>query len=207
MWKPTEPPHVVFKRNTFAQAAEISSFIYQIGQTEMLRQPSMMVPKEEIGTEDFQAKINYTKSCLLKYRELTGKGRGLAAPQIGIPLRFAAIFMPEIPEQILIVINPAIIRQSNKLFRYPEICMSAQPAIAPVVRPAWIEFSYLNEQGEEQLWSKKAEDDAGKIYNRVFEHEIDHLDGVINIDRVKSSEIVFDWDPDFYNHTKFEEVI
>lgn len=70
--------------------------------------------------------------------------------------------------------------------------MSVNPIIAPVDKPSWIEFEYLDEKG--------------KMYNRVFQHEIDHMDGIINIDLVKSKELNFESDPSYYEKARFEEV-
>ncbi|MBP9719475.1 MAG: peptide deformylase, partial [Candidatus Levybacteria bacterium] len=108
-------------------------------------------------------------------------------------------------KDLLIIINPVITKKSKDLYRYPEICMSANPLIAPVVRPAWIEFSYLDEHGKEQLWETKDDTKEGRLYNRVFQHEIDHMDGIINIDKVQSNELIFESDPTFYDKATFEK--
>ncbi len=42
--------------------------------------------------------------------------------------------------------------------------------------------------------------------NRVFQHEIDHMEGIINIDRCLSKELTLESDPKFYKKTKFEKV-
>ena len=45
------------------------------------------------------------------------------------------------------------------------------------------------------------------MMNRVFQHEFDHMEGVINIDKIKNpKEIILQSDPDFYTHARFEEV-
>lgn len=45
------------------------------------------------------------------------------------------------------------------------------------------------------------------MLNRVFQHEIDHMNGIINIDKVKSpKELILESDPDFHKNAKFEEV-
>ena len=43
------------------------------------------------------------------------------------------------------------------------------------------------------------------MYNRVFQHEIDHLNGIINIDRVESKELIFESDPNYYEKAEFKE--
>lgn len=200
-WQPTPPPFAKFKQDIFSKAAIVADFIYQIGEYEKLRQPSESV--RDITSSETQEKIAYLKDCLIKYRELTGVGRGITAVQIGIPERFSVVYTPE---KILTIINPKITKRSTTLLKYPEICMSANPIIAPTVRPAWIEFEYFDEFGTKQLWTIKDDTDQGRILNRVFQHELDHMEGIINIDRVPSNELILQSDPEFYHHAGFEEV-
>ena len=180
-WKPVKPQFAKYKSTVFTKAARVSSFIFQIGEYEALRLPSKSVPIDKIKSKETQTKIKYLKECLLKYRKLTGYGRGLAAVQVGIPERFFVIYTPkrllthvthlchfelvekspspqlqEIPRfarddstqgELLTIINPKVTKSSSKLLRYPEMCMSANPIIAPTIRPSWIEFEYYDEQG------------------------------------------------------------
>lgn len=181
-------------------------FIYQLGESPILRQPSKEVTLNDVLSEDFQAKIRYLRRCMRRFRKLTGFGRGITAVQVGIPERFSVIYMSEIKGELLIIINPVITKHSEKKLLYPESCMSANPAIAPVVRSAWIEFEYYDEKGMKQYWKRKADDQAGMMYNRVFQHEIDHMDGIINLDFTIPKSITFWSDPDFYKNAKFEAV-
>jgi len=203
-WKPTQPPFVNFKKNVFQKAGEVAEFIYQIGEFNALRLPSKEVPLKEIKTEEFKSKVEYLKDCLLRYREITGYGRGITAVQIGIPERFSVIYTPE---KLIIIINPKITKKSSEMLLYPEICMSANPIIAPTIRPSWVEFSYYDEEGRLRHWNTHNDRDKGKIMNRVFQHEIDHMDGIVNIDKVKDpKELILESDPKFYDTAKFEEV-
>jgi peptide deformylase len=206
MWKPVPPKHRKFRKEVFTQLAAVSPFMYHIGDSPQLREASKEVSVSQITSPDFQKKLGYLKRCLLRYRKLTGLGRGIAGVQVGIPERIAVIYMPETVGNVLIIINPKITDKSDQQLSYPEICMSASPAIAPVVRPAWIEFEYYGETGKKQYWDKKANDLPGKIYNRVFQHEIDHMDGIINIDLVESKEIIFESDPGFYKNATFTTI-
>lgn len=78
-WEPTPPPFRKHKPKAFARAAIVSSFIYQIGESSILRKLSTEVPVNQITSKQMKAKIRYLKSCLIKYRKLTGLGRGIAA--------------------------------------------------------------------------------------------------------------------------------
>lgn len=194
-----KPPFSAFKKSVFLKAAKTTNFIFQIGEYPELRKTSREVSVSKITSKEMQEKLSFLKSCLLKYRKLTGYGRGITAVQIGIPERFSVVYTSE---KLIIVINPEITKTSKELLRYPEICMSANPIIAPVVRSAWIEFEYYDESGKLQKWNNH--DD--KILNRVFQHEIDHMNGIINIDLVEPKELFLESDPDFYKNAKFEEV-
>ena len=205
-WHPATPPFREYKKEVFKNAIKVASFIYQIGEYPALRQPSAMVPIEEITTSLCKEKIRYLKTCLTRYRKLTGKGRGIAGVQVGIPEQIIAVFRPDLQQKIQILINPRIISQSYDLCRYPEMCMSANPIIAEVVRPSWIEFFYYDEEGRQQDWNTKDSTHRDKIYNRVFQHEIDHLLGIVNIDKVQSNELILESDPEFYEHAEFKKV-
>jgi len=234
-WKPQLAPFRKYKKVVFERVIAVSSFIYQIGEYEHLRIPSKEVPVSSITKPEYQKKIAYIKKCLIKYRKLTGMGRGITGVQVGIPERISVIWISKpVPElslrtnvkqsrskdkiatspsaprndknNLLIIINPKITKRSKKLLKYPEICMSANPIIAPVVRPAWIELEYFDEYGKKQVWDTKVDTKEGTIHNRVFQHEIDHMDGIINIDHVQSKELIFESDPSFYETADFQEI-
>ena len=204
IWQPSPPPHKTFKKLELTKLTKVSQFIYQLDESPILSQPSKIVPIKEITTKKFQMKLSYLKNCLLKYRTITGNGRGIAAAQVGIPETFAIIYSAN---RLITIINPKIIRRSTELLKYPEMCMSLAPLIAPVIRPSWIEFEYYDENGKKQNWNTKDNTKTNKMLNRVFQHEIDHLKGTVNIDRVKSPKnLILHSDPTFYEHATFEEI-
>lgn len=203
-WKPTTPPHKKYKKKVFENAAKVGDFVYQIGEYPQLRKPSQEIPLNKLRTKETQEKISYLKDCLIKYRKITGYGRGITAVQVGIPERFSVIYTPS---EIFAIINPKITKKSKKLLIYPEMCMSANPIIAPTVRPSWIEFEYYDESGQLRQWDTKDDDDLWKMMNRVFQHEIDHMEGIINVDRIKNpKDLILESDPEFYTTANFKEV-
>ncbi len=206
MWKPTPPQHREFKKDLYKKIAETSTFIYQVGDSPILRQPSAPVPIEVITSVDFAKKLTYLKRCLRRFRTITGMGVGIAAVQVGIPEQFAIIFAPSMQKKMLIIINPVITKESKEQTSWPEICMSSHPCIAPVVRPVWIEFDYYDIRGRKQQWRTKADTVAGKRLNRIVQHEIDHINGIINIDRVAGKDIIFESDPNFYTTASFTDL-
>lgn len=186
-----------FKKKIFEEAAKISQLTLQIGETPLLREKSKEVNPEEITSGEIKSVIKKLKETLKKYRKLTGKGRGVAAVQIGIPLKIAVIYSQK---DILTIINPKVLFRSKTYFKYPEICMSANPIIAKVKRPSYIKFEYFDEEGDKKIWDEP----DNKLMNRVFMHEIDHMEGIINIDLVKSSDLILLSDPAFFENAEFE---
>ncbi len=113
-------------------------------------------------------------------------GVGLAAPQIGTSLRIFIMYLPEnknkIREQI-IVINPKIISVSKKLERDQEGCLSLPGYIGFVVRPQQIKVEFFNEFGQ------KCQRTFNGFNARIFQHEYDHLEGILYIDRILNKKI------------------
>jgi len=217
-WKPKKPPFVKHKKAVFAKAAKVSDFIYQIGESDRLRMISKEIPLKKLESKEYQAKIKYLKDCLIKFRKLTGYGRGITAVQVGIPERFSVIYKGQTIKNIknrkdvsykdlMVIINPKITKKSQKLLKYPESCMSASPVVVPTIHPSWIEFEYYDEKANLRHWDTKDDTDVGRMMNRVFQHEIDHMEGIINIDIIKNpKEIILESDPDFYKNAKFEKI-
>lgn len=109
------------------------------------------------------------------------EGVGLAAPQIGKPLR---IFVMLDAGELTAVINPEIInvsqKKSGKLKRgeIMEGCLSLPYYYGPLKRPKKITIKYIDEEG-----SEKIEDFVG-FTAQIVQHEIDHLNGILFIDRL-----------------------
>jgi peptide deformylase len=108
-------------------------------------------------------------------------GIGLAANQVG-ELKQVAVIDPsggEDPEAVIVLINPEITEFSEEEEAFNEGCLSFPDIRFDVVRPAAIKLKALNLEGEE------VEYDVDEILARVFQHEIDHLNGVLFIDYLK----------------------
>jgi peptide deformylase len=103
------------------------------------------------------------------------KGIGLAAVQVGIPLRF---FITRVGNDTpRVFINPSIIETSEELVDYEEGCLSLPGIWGQIMRPKMVRFQARNEKG------KPFTMDAGGILARVMQHEYDHLDGALFIDK------------------------
>jgi peptide deformylase len=103
-------------------------------------------------------------------------GIGLAAPQIGILKRVILIDLSEEQNDAIILINPEIIESIGKEVSV-EGCLSYVGFEGELIRPKSVTVKGLNENGEEVTYT------AEGLLGKAFCHEIDHLDGVMYIDR------------------------
>ena len=103
-------------------------------------------------------------------------GIGLAAPQVGIPLRLIVI-SDEDGRGVQALLNPAIVERGGEVTG-EEGCLSIPGVFAPVTRAAWVKVEARSVDG------KPLTINARGLRARVLQHEIDHLDGVLFIDRV-----------------------
>ena len=107
-------------------------------------------------------------------------GVGLAAPQVNITKRFLVMMNPD-TEEVFRMINPKIVRKSEKVVSMEEGCLSVLgpdnlPVFADVVRPETVDVEWTNEKGE--LLAAQ----MSGLPARIVQHETDHLDGILFID-------------------------
>jgi peptide deformylase len=107
-------------------------------------------------------------------------GIGLAAIQIGIPLRMLVVDLAreDEPKNPAVFINPEILARGDTPNIHEEGCLSIPDYYAEVERPAAITVGYVDLDG------KKQEIEAEGMMATVLQHEIDHLDGVLFIDHL-----------------------
>jgi len=104
-------------------------------------------------------------------------GVGLAGPQVGIGKRIIVVQDIEDDGPAAVFINPKILRKKGSS-RICEGCLSVPGVTADIVRPESIVLEALDVDG------KKIKIETGGLLARIVQHEIDHLDGVLFIDRV-----------------------
>ena len=133
-----------------------------------LRKHSIVVP-------EFNGEIQSLAEQMLETMR-TNKGIGLAAVQVGKMIR---LFVTDLPKDMpRVFINPEIVETSLDQVTYEEGCLSIPDINADVVRPTQVRV---------QAWNLKGRPfslDADDLLARVILHEIDHLNGVLFIDRV-----------------------
>ncbi|GAB4174060.1 MAG: peptide deformylase [Coleofasciculaceae cyanobacterium] len=110
-------------------------------------------------------------------------GIGLAAPQVGINKQIIVIDCePDNPENPpLVLINPTIKRFGRALCDAQEGCLSIPGVYLDVTRPEEVEVAYKDENGRPQTLK------ANGLLARAIQHEMDHLNGVMFVDRVQNS--------------------
>ncbi len=107
------------------------------------------------------------------------EGVGLAAPQVGISKRVAVVNPePGNPETLIKLINPRIVSVGEDMEKVEEGCLSVPDIRGMVERPIDIEVVFLDEKGLERKLEAKG------LVSRIIQHEVDHLDGILFIDRL-----------------------
>ncbi len=101
-------------------------------------------------------------------------GIGLAAPQIGVQKQ---IFVWEVDDQPMVIINPEIV-ESRGEWVYDEGCLSIPGLYVEMVRPNEVLMRGLDMDGND------VEIEANELIGRLFQHELDHLNGVLMFDRM-----------------------
>jgi peptide deformylase len=154
--------------------------IAQLGQP-VLREPTVAVPVEEITSPAFQQFLQAMRETLL-----AAKGAGLAAPQVFSNRRvfLAAILPSPEPEgdpEIETFINPRLVGVSEERDEKWEGCLSFPELLVLVPRPRAVRMDYLNANGEPRRI------ELLDFPARVVQHEYDHLEGILTLDRAKSS--------------------
>lgn len=153
----------------------------------VLRKKAKAVPLNEISSKAIQDTIQHMKSAL----HATKHGVAIAAPQIGVSLRLfvvkGEVFLrtsreniaqmdpKDIPED-RVFINPVITKKSKKTTWLDEGCLSVDGYYGKIERAEKATVRAYNEQGEEFEYG------ASGLLSEIFQHETEHLDGILFID-------------------------
>ncbi|HEX8974774.1 MAG TPA: peptide deformylase [Patescibacteria group bacterium] len=114
-------------------------------------------------------------SCMLETMR-ANNGVGLAAPQVGSNLRLCVI---EADGETYVLINPKITSRSKNKIVSEEGCLSFPGQFFPISRCAEVQVRYTDQTGKETKVKGRG------LLARALQHEIDHLDGILIIDRMK----------------------
>jgi peptide deformylase len=156
----------------------------------LLRERSVEVPPGEVASPTIQALIDDLVDTMR-----AANGAGIAAPQIGELLRITTIevndnprypYKPRIP--LTVVINPVIEMLDDELVEVNEGCLSVPNLRGNVLRHVNIRVRYLDRDGNEHDEIKRG------LTAGTFQHEIDHLDGLLFLDRVHDTRTLTTWE-------------
>lgn len=134
-------------------------------------------PVLDVKDREVRFILDRMKSMLQWIRDTYGYGRGLAAPQVGSNLRVVYINTGE--DEPLSMINPEIISVSDETRDDWEGCLSIPPLRILVRRHCRVTVGFLTEQGTETIM------EAEGALSGIIQHEVDHLDGILTLDRVQ----------------------
>ena len=136
---------------------------------------SEILEKKAAPVTDINDEIRILAKAMLE--TLAGRGVGLAAPQVGVPLRvFVSLVEGDKPR---VFINPEIVLTSQEQIKIEEGCLSLPGLYVDVVRPELVKVQAWNEKGRPFTVER------GDFLARVIQHEYDHLEGVLFVDRIK----------------------
>lgn len=116
--------------------------------------------------------------CMFETLHANNNGVGLAAPQVGVGLR---LFVIELEGMSYVLINPKITAKSRKKVTSEEGCLSFPGQFLPVSRYDEVQIRFTDQ------FNKPGKIKAQGLLARAFQHELDHLDGILFIDKIKKS--------------------
>jgi len=163
--------------------------IVQAGEP-VLRRQARPLSSEEILSPAIRQLVE-----LMRQTMYDAPGVGLAAPQIGLALQLAVVedreqYLKDVPAELLasrerrpvpflVLINPRIVEYSEERVEFFEGCLSVSGFSALVNRSRGVAVEYLDHNAEPQRI------EASGWFARILQHEIDHLNGCLYIDRME----------------------
>ena len=147
--------------------------ILQLGNPH-LREESASVT--DFDNEETSAAIRDLSDTLDDFKQHYGRGRGIAAPQIGVPRRIIYVRMPDGSFDGP-MINPVVVWGDDSRLEVWDDCMSFPDLMVRVLRVGRIRVQYLEPGGGLR------EQEVSGDFAELLQHEIDHLDGVLAIQR------------------------
>jgi peptide deformylase len=146
----------------------------------ILKYPDPILSRPGEPVAEFDAELRKLVDDMFE-TTYASQGIGLAAPQVGVSKRLTVIdlSMGKEPKDKLVIINPEIISSEGKQYE-EEGCLSFPEIREKVVRHAKVRIRAQDENG------KWFEMDADELLSRCFQHEIDHVDGMLFIFRMSA---------------------
>lgn len=150
--------------------------IFKPQEKTVLTTPTVDVPREQFGTKELK---EFSKDMITTMKR--SRGVGLAAPQVGKNWKMAVINKQADPElrKDLVLINPRITRAGGQTVRDEEGCLSIPGVFGIVARPDQIVCNAFDLDGQPFTV------EAYGLLARVIQHELDHLQGILFLDRAE----------------------
>ena len=139
-------------------------------------------PVSDFTGRPFAKEAESLHNVLLRFREDYGFGRGIAAPQLGVLKRILAI---NLNGQQTTMMNPQVIWTSPEEFSLWDDCMCFPDILVRVRRKSSITVEFQDENGKTCCWEK-----LDPATSELLQHEIDHLNGILAIDRAIDKESI-----------------
>lgn len=149
--------------------------VLQLGDP-VLRERAVAV--EDPAAREIHDLVRDLADTLAHWRSVTGYGRGIAAPQLGVLRRVIFLKLPD--DEPWPLVNPEIIQRSDETIVVWDACLSFLSIFMRVQRHREITVRYQSLDGD--VLEVQAGDDRN--LSELLQHEIDHLDGILAIDRV-----------------------
>lgn len=148
----------------------------------LLREKCKIV--DDFDDQKLKYEIIEIKEALENFRNTKGFGRGIAAIQIGILKRIIAL---NLGKETFVIINPVITWKSKETFTLWDDCMSFPDLLVRVSRCKSISIEYQDENRATRVWNT-----IGQAESELLQHELDHLDGILAIDRtIDNKDIIY----------------
>jgi len=140
------------------------------------------LPVADLADPDFRAESARLQAVLEAFRSSHGFGRGVAAPQIGIAKRFIAL---NLGQGTRTLVNPELTWRSPETFTLWDDCMCFPGLLVRVRRHCSIGLAFQDEGGVQRHWEA-----LGQVESELIQHECDHLDGILALDRAEGPEAI-----------------
>jgi peptide deformylase len=146
----------------------------QLALAQIRQYPDPVLRMEAKPVEEFDEDLQRLVARMKDLME-DANGVGLAATQVGV-LRRVFVFSPE-EDRVFALVNPTLTNQAEETDTDDEGCLSIQGVTVPVQRSTAVRLEGFNEQGKEVSY------DLEGMAARIAQHEFDHLDGKLMLDR------------------------
>jgi peptide deformylase len=149
--------------------------------------PDPVLRQKAKRVRDIDGSINRLIDDMIETMHAEPGRAGLAAPQVGVPLRIIIIDQPEAED--IVIINPEIVRRKGERI-LDEGCLSFPGYVGQVTRAEKVTV-----KGRDRTW-KEVRIRADGLLAQVLEHEIDHLNGTLYVDHLESMDELQKIEPD-----------